>query len=86
MATIERHVTRDLVALDGDTSCAAAARRMAEQGIGSVAVRVDGRCIGIVTDTAPYPLAKANEALADLRAGRLQGAAVLVPKTSYRDS
>jgi Mg2+-importing ATPase len=34
---------------------------------------------GIVTETAPYPLAKANEALADLRAGRLQGAAVLVP-------
>ena len=34
---------------------------------------------GIVTETAPYPLAKANEALADLRMGRLQGAAVLVP-------
>jgi propanol-preferring alcohol dehydrogenase len=34
---------------------------------------------GIVTATAPYPLAKANEALADLRAGRVQGAAVLVP-------
>ncbi|MEF3366460.1 zinc-dependent alcohol dehydrogenase family protein [Methylocystis sp. 9N] len=28
---------------------------------------------------APYPLALANEALADLRAGRLQGAAVLIP-------
>jgi len=26
-----------------------------------------------------YPLAKANEALSDLRGGRLQGAAVLVP-------
>jgi propanol-preferring alcohol dehydrogenase len=26
-----------------------------------------------------YPLQRANEALADLRAGRLQGAAVLVP-------
>ena len=34
---------------------------------------------GIVTETVPYPLAEANEALADLRAGRLQGAAVLVP-------
>ena len=50
MATIERHVTRDLVALDGETTCAAAARRMAEQGIGSVAVRVQGRCIGLVTE------------------------------------
>jgi propanol-preferring alcohol dehydrogenase len=29
--------------------------------------------------TARYPLAQANEALADLREGRLQGAAVLIP-------
>jgi len=34
---------------------------------------------GIVTQTVPYPLARANDALADLRSGRLQGAAVLVP-------
>lgn len=31
------------------------------------------------TETTRYPLAGANDALADLRAGRLQGAAVLVP-------
>jgi propanol-preferring alcohol dehydrogenase len=30
-------------------------------------------------ETTTYPLARANDALADLRAGRLQGAAVLVP-------
>jgi len=30
-------------------------------------------------ETTTYPLAHANEALDDLRAGRLQGAAVLVP-------
>jgi propanol-preferring alcohol dehydrogenase len=35
--------------------------------------------MGIVTRTNPYPLQKANEALADLRAGRFEGAAVLVP-------
>ena len=35
--------------------------------------------VGIVTSTTPYPLQKANEALADLRAGRFEGAAVLVP-------
>jgi propanol-preferring alcohol dehydrogenase len=35
--------------------------------------------MGIVTRTTTYPLAKANEALADLRAGRFDGAAVLVP-------
>ncbi len=34
---------------------------------------------GVTTHTTPYPLEKANEALADLRGGRLQGAAVLVP-------
>ena len=35
--------------------------------------------IGIVTETTPYPLAQANQALADLRAGRFSGAAVVVP-------
>jgi propanol-preferring alcohol dehydrogenase len=34
--------------------------------------------IGIVTQTTSYPLQQANEALADLRAGRFEGAAVLV--------
>jgi alcohol dehydrogenase, propanol-preferring len=34
---------------------------------------------GIVTTTTRYKLADANEALADLRDGRLEGAAVLVP-------
>ena len=35
--------------------------------------------IGLVTETTRYPLSQANEALADLRAGRFEGAAVLVP-------
>ncbi len=34
---------------------------------------------GVRTETMPYPLARANEALDDLRHGRLRGAAVLVP-------
>jgi alcohol dehydrogenase, propanol-preferring len=34
---------------------------------------------GVRTEVVRYPLAQANEALADLRAGRLQGAAVLMP-------
>jgi len=34
--------------------------------------------MGIDTTTTIYPLQKANEALADLRAGRFEGAAVLV--------
>ena len=35
--------------------------------------------IGIVTTTTVYPLQQANQALADLRAGKFEGAAVLVP-------
>jgi propanol-preferring alcohol dehydrogenase len=35
--------------------------------------------MGIITKTTSYPLKKANDALADLRAGRFEGAAVLVP-------
>jgi propanol-preferring alcohol dehydrogenase len=35
--------------------------------------------MNIVTETTTYPLRQANEALADLRAGRFNGAAVLVP-------
>jgi propanol-preferring alcohol dehydrogenase len=35
--------------------------------------------IGIVTQTTLYKLSQANEALADLRAGRFEGAAVLLP-------
>ncbi|HVP67243.1 MAG TPA: zinc-dependent alcohol dehydrogenase family protein [Anaeromyxobacteraceae bacterium] len=35
--------------------------------------------VPIRTEVVPYPLVRANEALSDLRAGRLRGAAVLVP-------
>jgi propanol-preferring alcohol dehydrogenase len=34
---------------------------------------------GVKTAVTRYPLAHANAALADLREGRLQGAAVLIP-------
>lgn len=59
-----------------------------ERSIRSVAnlTRADGRdflaralAAGIETHATAYPLQSANEALEDLRAGRLQGAAVLVP-------
>ena len=41
--------------------------------------------IGIVTQTTCYPLQRANQALADLRAGRFEGAAVLLPSKEDRD-
>jgi propanol-preferring alcohol dehydrogenase len=34
---------------------------------------------GVRCEVTRYPLTRANEALSDLRAGRLQGAAVLIP-------
>jgi propanol-preferring alcohol dehydrogenase len=37
--------------------------------------------VPVVTEIVPYPLEQANAALADLRAGRFEGAAVLSPKT-----
>lgn len=37
------------------------------------------RAAGVRTETTPYPLEEANRALADLRGGRIQGAAVLTP-------
>jgi propanol-preferring alcohol dehydrogenase len=40
----------------------------------ALAPQVPIRC-----ETVPYPLLRANEALDDLRAGRLTGAAVLIP-------
>jgi propanol-preferring alcohol dehydrogenase len=33
----------------------------------------------VLTSTTRYPLHAANQAVSDLRAGRIQGAAVLVP-------
>jgi propanol-preferring alcohol dehydrogenase len=59
-----------------------------ERQVRSVAnlTRADGREflrvareVGVKATTVPYPLERANEALDDLRAGRFQGAAVLVP-------
>jgi CBS domain-containing protein len=50
MASIRKHVTRDVVTLDGGAPIRDAARLMAERKIGSVAVRDEGRVIGLVTE------------------------------------
>jgi CBS domain-containing protein len=50
MATIERHVTRQLVALEAMTPCREAAKVMEEKKIGSIAVREGGKVVGIVTE------------------------------------
>ena len=50
MATIERHLTREVVGLDSSATCREAARMMAEKRIGAVAVREQGRTVGVVTE------------------------------------
>jgi CBS domain-containing protein len=50
MATIEKHVTNALIALDAITPCREAAKVMRDKKIGSVAVREGGRVVGIVTE------------------------------------
>lgn len=50
MATIERHVTRQVVALDATTPCREAAKVMRDKKIGAVAVREAGKLVGIVTE------------------------------------
>lgn len=50
MATIERHVTRDVIALDAMAPCREAAKLMAERKVGAVAVRQGDRIVGLVTE------------------------------------
>ena len=50
MATIERHVTKQVVALDAITPCREAAKVMRDKKIGAVAVREAGRIVGVVTE------------------------------------
>ena len=50
MATIERHIARDLVSLPAGASCREAARLMKERRIGAVAVTDGGQVVGLVAE------------------------------------
>ena len=50
MATIERHMARDLVSLDATATCKQAASLMKERRIGAVAVTDHNRVIGLVAE------------------------------------
>jgi CBS domain-containing protein len=50
MASIRKHVTRDVVTLEAGSPIRDAARIMAERKIGSVAIREDGKLVGLVTE------------------------------------
>jgi propanol-preferring alcohol dehydrogenase len=60
----------------GERQLVSAANLTRQDGIDFLRIAPE---VGLVTKTRRYALADANEALDDLRAGRLQGAAVLVP-------
>jgi CBS domain-containing protein len=50
MATIERHVTREVVGLDAAARCREAAKLMATKRIGAVVVTQNGKPIGLVSE------------------------------------
>ena len=60
----------------GERSIASVANLTRQDGVEFLKIAREAE---VVTDTTSYRLARANDALADLRGGRLQGAAVLVP-------
>jgi CBS domain-containing protein len=69
MASIRKHVTRDVVTLEAGAPIRDAARMMADRKIGSVAVREDGKLVGLVTerDLVLTVLARAGNANQPLR-------------------
>jgi CBS domain-containing protein len=50
MATIERHLTREVLGLDATTACREAAKLMAAKRIGAVVVMQGGKPIGLVSE------------------------------------
>lgn len=60
----------------GERQIRSVANLTRQDGIDFLAIAAEA---GIVTHTTVYRLDRANEALDDLRAGRFEGAAVLVP-------
>jgi CBS domain-containing protein len=50
MASIRKHVTRDVVSIESGAPIRDAARIMSDRKIGSVGVREDGKLVGLVTE------------------------------------
>jgi signal-transduction protein with cAMP-binding, CBS, and nucleotidyltransferase domain len=84
MATIERHVTRSLIALDGGAPCGEAARRMALANVGAIAVLEEGAVVGIVSERELVRRVLADGAAASLpvRRAMIEG----LPRVALRAS
>jgi len=50
MSPIDRYITRELVEMPAGAPCSEAARLMAEEQIGSIAVRDGGTVVGLITE------------------------------------
>jgi CBS domain-containing protein len=75
MASIRKHVTREVVSLDGAAPIRDAARLMADRKIGSVGVKEDDRLVGLVTerDLVVTVLARAGNANGPIREAMRSG-------------
>lgn len=80
MASIRKHVTRDVVALEASTPSREAASLMAEKKIGSVAVKEGGKITGLVTerDLVATVLARGGDGSAPIRTAMRDG----IPRVS----
>ena len=80
MASIRKHITREVVSLDSAAPIRDAARLMAERKIGSVGVKEDGKLVGLVTerDLVLTVLARAGNSNQPLREAMRPG----VPRIS----
>jgi CBS domain-containing protein len=69
MASIRKHVTREVVSLDSAAPIRDAARLMADRNIGSIGVKEDGKLVGLVTerDLVITVLARAGNANGPIR-------------------
>jgi CBS domain-containing protein len=75
MASIGKQVTRDVVALEASAPIRDAARIMADQRIGSVAVKDGGAIVGLVTerDLVITVLARGGDASGPIREAMRRG-------------
>jgi CBS domain-containing protein len=87
MATIEKHITRELIALDASASCRDAARLMEDRRIGAIGVRDGGKIVGVVTerDLAIRVLGAGRTAEVPIREAMRTDVPAISPRASETD-
>src|SRR6266511_2393624 len=87
MASIRKHVTREVVSLDAAAPIRDAARLMADRNIGSIGVKEDGKLIGLVTerDLVVAVLARAGNSNGPIREAMRTGIPLVKADASEAD-